>query len=565
MSEIVKLPIGIENFEKIRTNGFYYIDKTRLIIELLNNWGKVNLFTRPRRFGKSLNINMLKYFFEYGCNKALFKGLAIDSEKELCDKYMGNFPVISITLKGIAGNNFKTAYAMLCSVIGNTASDFQFLIDSDKLTLNEKKHFQALINVDESGNYLMSENALKNSLLTLSSLLYKHFSQKVILLIDEYDVPLDKAQQYGYYDEMVFLIQNLFGQALKSNDNLFLAVLTGCLRISKESIFTGLNNLKVCTISDAQFDEHFGFTDDEVKNLLDYYGLNEKYDTIKEWYNGYRFGNVDVYCPWDVINYCDFLNNDTLAQPKAFWVNTSGNDIVRNFIKMGNKNTKHEIENLIEGKTVEKKLNLELTYRDLYKNIDNIWSVLYTTGYLTVYEKPLDDIYKLAIPNKEIRKIFVEQINEWFYDEIRKDTPKLNAFCKAFSDRDASAIENQFSDYLKNTIIVHNTGVRKNMKENFYHGILLGLLSHREDWVIMSGAESGNGYSDILIEIDDKDIGIVIEIKYAENANFESSCENALKQIEKMDYETRLRQDGMTNIIKYGIACYKKRCKVKML
>lgn len=561
-----KLPIGIENFEKIRTEGFYYVDKTGLIKELLDDWGEVNLFTRPRRFGKSLNMNMLKYFFGYGCDKTLFEGLTIAKERELCEKYMGKFPVISVTLKGAVADNFDGAQAMLRSIIGNEALRFDFLLSSDKLSLVEKAQYRQLTNIDASNRrgFDMPDEVLADSLRILSGLLHKHYGQKVLLFIDEYDVPLDKAQQYGYYDEMVIFLRSLFGQALKTNDSLYFAVLTGCLRISRESIFTGFNNLKVMSVTDVQFDEYFGFTDAEVKEMLDYYGVDDKYETIKTWYDGYRFGKENVYCPWDVINYVSLLRWDADALPKSFWINTSENSIVRNFIKMAGLKTKRELECLVDGGTVRRKIDQELTYRNLYKNIDNIWSILFTTGYLTQRGEADGKIYEVAIPNLEVREIFVEQILEWFQEEVREDRSGLDAFCEAFVSADAETVEERFNEYLKKTISIRDTSVRKDKKENFYHGILLGLLSHREDWDIISNAESGEGFSDILIETDGS-TGMVIEIKYPDGGDLETGCAKALEQIEKRGYDTKLRQDGMQTILKYGIACYKKRCKVKLL
>ncbi len=564
---ILKLPIGIDNFEEIRTEGFYYVDKTGMIKELLDSWGKVNLFTRPRRFGKTLNMSMLQCFFEYGHESSLFDGLKISEEKELCEKYMGKFPVIFITLKGVSGRKFENALGMLRNIIGAEAMKFQFLLKSDRLTEEEKKLYYQLVQVDESARqgFLMSREVIEDSLRILCRMLHKHYGQKVILLIDEYDVPLDKAQLSGYYDEMIELICNLLGQVLKTNESLQFAVLTGCLRIAKESIFTGLNNLQVMSITNIQFDEHFGFSDEEVKEMLKYYGQDSKYEQIKLWYDGYRFGNTDVYCPWDVINYCSLLRADPEAQPEAFWVNTSGNDIIRKFLQMASPVTKREIESLIEGKSIAKKIHQELTYRDLYKTIDNLWSVLFTTGYLTQRGKAEGKVYQLAIPNLEIREIFIEQIQEWFQEEIKADTSKLDAFCTAFSDGDEKAVEEQFNAYLARTISIRDTSVRKEKKENFYHGILLGLLSHRETWDIDSNAESGNGYSDILVEIFEKNIGIVVEVKYPDDGNLEKGCAEALKQIEDKKYEARLCQDGMSHILKYGIACNRKKCKVQLI
>lgn len=586
MNKTAKLPIGIENFEDIRRNGFYYVDKTGLIKDLLEGWGGINLFTRPRRFGKSLNMNMLKYFFEYGSDPQLFEGLAIASEPEICEKYMGKYPVISITLKDANGNDYKTALGMLRTVIGREAMRFSFLLDSDALTDQEKATYEQLITIDTTNRQMfsMSDEALASSLLTLCEVLHKHYGQKAILIIDEYDVPLDKAQHFGYYDEMVSLIRSLFSQGLKSNHSLAFAVLTGCLRISRESIFTGLNNLKVYSIIDTQSDERFGFTDSEIRAIADKFGCVDKLDLIKEWYDGYRFGNADVYCPWDVINYIYLLRSEPDAVPRPFWINTSGNDIIRNFVRMAKAGTRKELERLIDGETIPKKINQELTYRDLYTSIDNLWSILFTTGYLTKRGSEDGEIYQLAIPNREIRKIFIEQILEWFQQEARRDTPALDAFCDAFANGDAEEAESRFNVYLAKTISIRDTGVRKSRKENFYHGILLGLLSHREDWYIRSNVESGDGYSDILVEIEEEGIGIVIEVKYPDDGRnslkgektskgnnagslyeaLEKGCTEALLQIEQKDYEEKLREDGLETILKYGIACNRKKCRILM-
>lgn len=554
----LKLPVGIEEFREIRTKGFYYVDKTGLIKELLHSWGKVNLFTRPRRFGKSLNMNMLKAFFGYGCDSALFDGLEIAKEKELCQGHMGKFPVISITLKDIDSRDVEGARAAMCSVIGNEALRFRFLMESNRLNEEEKGQYGQLITcaVDGKQKYDMSEEVLKDSLLTLTQLLYKHYGQKVVLLIDEYDVPLDKAHQAGYYDGIIDLVRNLFSRALKSNESLEFAVLTGCLRIAKESIFTGLNNFKVYSVLDARFQEYFGFSDEEVKAMLEYYGLGNAHSVIKDWYDGYQMGNVDIYCPWDVINYIDLLRADPKAEPKTFWINTSGNDIIRKFLRMAKQSTRREIERLIAGESISKKVKEELTYRDLYESAENIWSVLFTTGYLTKCGKADDNVYPLVIPNREIRQIFIEQIQEWFQEEAQRDRVKLEAFCEAFVSADADAIETKFTAYLKKTISIRDT-------ENFYQGILLGLLSYREDWDVMSNMESGTGYSDILVETEDE-IGIVIEVKYAEDGNLEAGCKEALEQIQDKEYESRLLEDGIEDIRKYGIACWKKKCKVEM-
>ena len=557
-----KLPMGIENFREIRRQKFYYVDKTALIRELLENWGKVNLFTRPRRFGKTLNMSMLKCFFEIGSDSALFDGLEISKETQLCEEYLGKFPVISITLKGATGRTFDEAKSMLRRLIGKEAQRFQVLMQSDKLTELEHQQYKTLIHMNDKGIFTMEDEVLKDSLFTLSQLLKKHYEQDVIMLIDEYDVPLDKAYQSGYYDDMVELIRSLFGNAFKTNDSLYFAVLTGCLRISKESIFTGLNNFKVYTVKDVRYKEYFGFIDTEVKQMLEYYGFTSHYDATKEWYNGYLFGNTGIYCPWDVINYCGDLRDASVTEPQNYWVNTSSNDIVRRFVSKANTTTRDEIEVLIDGGSVKKRIRQELTYRDLDSNIDNLWSILFTTGYLTQRGFDSNDLTELVIPNKEIRWIFVQQIREWFQEESVKDSKKLESFCRAFQENDTKAIEKGFNEYLWNTISIRDTSVRKEMKENFYHGILLGLLAYMDGWLVKSNAESGEGYSDISIEIRQREIGIVIELKYAENGTFDASCQEALRQIHERKYETALIENGLHTIYRYGIACYKKRCKV---
>ncbi len=557
-----RLPMGIESFKEIRRQKFYYVDKTALIRELLENWGKVMLFTRPRRFGKTLNMSMLKCFFEIGCDKALFDGLEISQETQLCEEYQGKFPVISITLKGATGRTFDEAKNMLRRLIGKEAQRFQFLMESDKLTELEHQQYKALIYMNEKGIFDMEDEVLKDSLLTLSQLLKKHYQQDVIILIDEYDVPLDKAYQSGYYDDMVDLIRSLFGNALKTNDSLYFAVLTGCLRISRESIFTGLNNFKVYTVKDVRYKEYFGFTDVEVRQMLEYYGFLAHYDAVKEWYNGYLFGNTSIYCPWDVVNYCGDLRDASVTSPQNYWVNTSSNDIIRRFVSKANTTTRDELELLIDGGSVKKMIRQELTYRDLDSSIDNLWSILFTTGYLTQRGTESGDLTELVIPNREIRWIFVQQIREWFRKESVKDTEKLERFCRAFQENDTAAIEKGFNDYLWNTISIRDTSVRKEMKENFYHGILLGLLAYMDGWLVKSNAESGEGYSDISIEIRQHEIGIVIELKYAEDGAFEAGCQEALRQIHEKEYESALIKNGLHTIYRYGIACYKKRCKV---
>lgn len=558
-----KLPIGIDGFEKIITNNFYYANKTMFIAELLNNWGEVNLFTRPRRFGKSLNMSMLKSFFEIGSDGALFEGLNIAQEAELCCEYMGKFPVIYITLKGVDGASFSAAKEILRFVTGVEAGRFSFLADSDKLTEAQKMSYRALVEVNADGNYSMSDTALEHSLLTLTSLLWKHYGTKVIVLIDEYDVPLDKAFQSGFYDEMLQLLRNFLGNVLKTNDSLQFAVLTGCLRISKESIFTGLNNLRVNTITDALYDEYFGFTDADVKKLLEYYRLSAHYDQIKEWYDGYRFGNVGVYCPWDVINYCFDARADACTEPRNYWANTSGNNMVRHFIDLANQQTRKEIELLIAGDSITKNINMELTYNELDSSVDNLWSVLFTTGYLTQRGRMEGKGFSLAIPNREIQELFVSQIRVWFQEYTRADAPRIEKFCLSFPEANAEVIEELLNDYLWNSIGIRDTAVRSNLKENFYHGMLLGLLQYEDSWIIKSNTESGEGFSDILIETPNR-TGVVIEVKYVEAENLDKGCAEAIAQIEKKNYAPRLIDDGMMTVIKYGIAFYKKRCRVRL-
>ena len=562
-----KLPIGIENFEEFFSEDFYYVDKTLFIKELLQNWGKVNLFTRPRRFGKSLNMSMLKCFFEIGRESAPFEGLKIEQEKELCEKYMGKFPVISISLKSVDGLTYDSAVASLKTVIGNEAGRFRFLKDSEKLSIEEKEAYARLIKIGsgEGGLYAMTENVAAASLKILSLLLEKHYGQKAILLIDEYDVPLDKAFQGGYYEEMVNLIRNLLGNALKTNDSLYFAVLTGCLRISKESIFTGLNNLKVHTISDIRYDEYFGFTNADVDALLDFYGLSSYKDTIRDWYDGYRFGDTDVYCPWDVINYCDELLAAPSTPPKNYWANTSGNDLIRRMLKNANLTTKNEVEELLNGGQITKRIKQELTYREIDDSAENVWSVLYATGYLTGMhvEREDADIFRLWLPNGEIRKLFYELVEDWFREMTRSDTSRISRFCAAFPAGDTDTIQEMLGDYLWDSISVRDTAVRRNMKENFYHGMLLGLLQNQDSWLVKSNAETGEGYSDISIQTPDR-TGIVIELKYADDGNLEKACAEALTQIEEKKYAEGLKRRGMKKIIKYGIAFWEKECMVIM-
>ena len=561
MAATKKIPVGIENFQDMRKFNFYYIDKTNLIEQLLDNWSKVTLFTRPRRFGKTLNMSMLRSFFELGTDKSLFDGLYISKNKELCEEHMGKYPVIFFSLKSVEGLKFENARYRIIEMIGREAQRYEFLAESDKLSENEKAQYKALIALD-NGKYTMDDDILISGIQMLSHLLYKHYGQKTVILIDEYDVPLDKAFENGYYKEMVSLIRGIFGMALKTNDSLQFAVLTGCLRISKESIFTGLNNFEVLSILNTQYDEAFGFTDGEVKQILEDYDLSDHYPDVKEWYDGYHFGNTDIYCPWDVIRYCKNLCADPAALPEDFWSNSSGNAMVRRFIDKADIRTKNEIERLIAGEDIEKDISQELTYDEIDKSIENLWSVLFTTGYLTHKGCTESGRYRLAIPNKEVRNLFIRKIREWFSDVTRNDGKTLEEFCNAFVDKDPRKIEQIFGDYLWNTISIRDTATTKAKKENFYHGILLGLLGYKASWLIKSNAESGTGYSDILVEVPDNRTGIVIELKYAEDGDMDSACSRALEQIEEKDYVDKLRQDGMRNFIKYGIACFKKDCKV---
>lgn len=555
MAKRDRLPIGIEDFSEIRTWGYHYVDKTGLIKDLLDDLGKVVLFTRPRRFGKTLNMSMLRHFFSIGCDKSLFDGLQIMESEQLCEEYMGRYPVLSLSLKGVVGENYETARGMLVRLVNEETYQIRQSMEEERLSGYQKDALDRLM------EHEMSDEDLMDSLRMLSAILYRYYGKKTIILIDEYDVPLDKAFTYGYYDRMVTLIGNVFSQALKTNDSLYLAVVTGCLRIAKESIFTGLNNLKVFIISSPLYDEYFGFTDREVQELLGYYGLEACHDTIRQWYDGYRFGDTDVYCPWDVLCYCGDLLAKPDRKPKAYWINTSGNSIVRHFIELADRKTKREIEQLIAGEPVRKSVQQELTYSEIYNSIDNLWSVLFLTGYLTLCGEADEKELLLRIPNQEIREIFVTQIQEWSRQMVRQDRPRIDSFCRAFRHGDAKAVEEQLEAYLKRTISIRDIGA-KSPKENFYHGLLLGLLDHDKDWVVSSNAESGEGYSDILIEIEDEDIGIVIEIKYAKDGNIDSGCQAALKQILEKGYEEKLRSEGMKKILDFGIAFFKKRCRV---
>ncbi len=552
------LPIGYDSFEAIRSDDFYYVDKTGLIKELLKNKTQVTLFTRPRRFGKSLNMSMLASFFSLDGDKSIFEGLAISKEKELCERYMGKYPVVLITLKDIEGDNYQEAYQIMADLISNLASRFEFLCESEALTSSARESFKKLL--DSS----MSKNTLTGSLKRLCELLEKHYGSKVVLLIDEYDVPLAKAHAYGYYDRMVSLIRGMLSAALKTNTSLEFAVLTGCLRISKESIFTGLNNLSVYSVTDEWFDEFFGFTDREVQELLSYYGLTDCYEEIRRWYDGYRFGSKGVYCPWDVLNHCVRLRKNPKTPPQNYWINTSGNDVIKRFVAMADDKTREEIETLVAGGTIEKDIREDLTYSEIYDTIDNLWSLLYTTGYLTLQGRTEEGLLRLRIPNLEVRDVYVKQIREYFKESVKKDTETLDAFCEALYHGDAEVAQKCLSKYLRRTISVRDTMAKNDQKENFYQGVLVGILSAKENWSVKSNRESGDGYADILVKPDDGDpgVGIVIDLKY--DRDLDKACKDALDQIEKRSYEEELREDGMETILKYGIDCYKKNCRVML-
>lgn len=561
MAGLKKLPIGIENFEEMRREDFYYVDKSHVIEQLLTQWGKVNLFTRPRRFGKSLNMSMLQSFFEIGKDKTLFDGLRISDNQELCEEYQGKFPVVSVSLKGINGATYEEARRFLIKTINEEARRLSVLSDSTELDETDHELLTQLKKKE------MTNDSLVYSIRELTELLEKHYGSKVIVLIDEYDVPLAKANENGYYDEMVLLIRNLFENALKTNNSLKFAVLTGCLRIAKESIFTGLNNFKVYSITDKSFDETFGFTDEEVKELLRYYGQEKYYETVKEWYDGYRFGNVDVYCPWDVINFCSDHLADPGLEPKNYWANTSGNSVISHFIDSVGKPqklTRMELEQLVNGGIVQKEINSELTYKELYSSIDNLWSTLFMTGYLTQRGESSGNRYNLVIPNREIRNIITNHILKMFKENVKDDGKTVSDLCDALLNKNPEKVELIFTEYMKKTISIRDTFARKPTKENFYHGLLLGILGFKENWSVMSNRESGDGFGDILIRIEDEDVGIVIEVKYADDENLQGECEKALQQIIDIRYTEALEQEGIHTIIKYGIACYRKKCKVLM-
>ena len=562
MTEALKLPVGIEDFAEIRQAGFYYVDKTNFIEQLLDGWGKVNLFTRPRRFGKTLNMSMLRYFFEIGADASLFEGLQIAKNERLCEEYQGKYPVIFLSFKNVEGLTFADAQYRLAELIAGEAERFAFLAQSEKLTENEQSLYCGLTAVRE-GRYALAGEVLVSALQLLSKLLAKHYGQKTVILLDEYDVPLDKAFQNGYYKEMVALIRGMLGQALKTNEFLQFAVLTGCLRVSKESIFTGLNNFKVLSITDNRFDEQFGFTDAEVEQLLAAYNLADHLEETKAWYDGYRFGDADVYCPWDVINHVDVLRSNLSAKPQAYWINTSGNALVKLFVEMADKSTRDELERLVAGEAIEKHIRLELTYDEIDSSIDNLWSVLFTTGYLTQKGVTEDGAYKLVIPNQEIREVYKLQIQEWFKKKVFADTEQLQSFWQAFAKGDSEAVELFLNRTLSNSISVFDAKGRDEERENSYHMLLVGLLAGKADWLVRSNVEAGEGFADIIVETDDLDAGVIVELKYAQTMTaMEKSCAKALAQIREKRYAEYLHNNGREKVLLYGIAFCKKRYRV---
>lgn len=557
-----KLPIGIDDFKKIRESDFYYVDKTKLIENLINNCGKVNIFTRPRRFGKSLNMSMLKCFFEIGTDTSLFNGLYISDNKELCEKYMDKYPVISLTLKDIEGLDFKEALKRFSELIGCEANRFDFLLNSDRLSSTDKERYSSLIALN-NGKYSMDEDVLTSSLKLLSSLLYKHYNQRVIILIDEYEAALYNAFNNGYYDEMVSLIMSMYANALKGNEALEFAVLTGCLRLPQKIIYGGFNNFRYLSILDSRFNDSFGFTENEIKELLDYYNQDYYFEETKKWYDGYRFGDVDIYCPWDVINYVDLLNISSNKTPQPFWINTSSNDIVKRFIYMADKKTRDDIERLVAGEAIEKEIHQELTYDEIDKSIDNLWSVLFTTGYLTQVGINKDGYFKLKIPNEEIRTVYKKQIREWFNATIQEDTNSLNKLWDDFKNGNCEGIESYLNKTLDNTISIFDTKSHDGKKEYAYHMFLTGILSTNRNWIVKSNLESGDGLADLIIETDNYNNGIVIEIKHSLTFDdMNKTSLEALNQIKDKRYDAYLRNKGRNDILIYGIAFYKKRCKV---
>lgn len=559
------LPIGIDNFEMLITRGYYFVDKTLLIKDLLDNKAAVNLFTRPRRFGKTLNISMLQYYFEDRRdeftgekidNSYLFEGLNIKGESEKYTKYIGKYPVINLSLKSAKQGSLDLAFQCIREEISNEFKRHKYIIESDVLK-TEKEHFMKIVNNDKDMSLYIT--ALK----FLSDCLNKYHNEKVIILIDEYDVPLENAFFEGFYKEMIGFIRSLFESALKTNSSLEFSVITGCLRISKESIFTGLNNLKIISILDDRYAEHFGFTDDEVIKICEDYNIQQKYETIKQWFNGYIFGETNVYNPWSVMQYVDDLKANINRLPKSYWANTSSNSIVKSLIERADDITKGEIEALIEGKTIEKPVHEDITYDDVYDNLDNLWNFMFFTGYFKKISERMDEntqenFVELAIPNLEVKYIFRTKILKWFNEHIKLcDMTKM---FNAIINKNVELFEIELNKLLLDTISFNDA------YENFYHGFLVGVLSNMKGYIVKSNREGGTGRSDLFIKsVSRRGIAIVVEFKIANNIDdLEKKADEAIEQIEDRKYDMELRSEGYKNIFKYGIAFYKKDCLIKI-
>ena len=559
------LPIGIDNFEMLITRGYYFVDKTLLIKDLLDNKAAVNLFTRPRRFGKTLNMSMLQYYFEDRRdeftgekidNSYLFEGLNIKGESEKYTKYIGKYPVINLSLKSAKQGSLDLAFQCIREEISNEFKRHKYIIESDVLK-TEKEHFMKIVNNDKDMSLYIT--ALK----FLSDCLNKYHNEKVIILIDEYDVPLENAFFEGFYKEMIGFIRSLFESALKTNSSLEFSVITGCLRISKESIFTGLNNLKIISILDDRYAEHFGFTDDEVIKICEDYNMQQKYETIKQWFNGYIFGETNVYNPWSVMQYVDDLKANINRLPKSYWANTSSNSIVKSLIERADDITKGEIEALIEGKTIEKPVHEDITYDDVYDNLDNLWNFMFFTGYFKKISERMDEntqenFVELAIPNLEVKYIFRTKILKWFNEQIKLcDMTKM---FNAIINKNVELFEIELNKLLLDTISFNDA------YENFYHGFLAGILSNMKGYIVKSNREGGTGRSDLFIKsVSRRGIAIVVEFKIANDIDdLEKKADEAIEQIEDRKYDMELRSEGYKNIFKYGIAFYKKDCLIKI-
>ena len=566
MKQKKKLSIGIENFTKLQTEDFYYVDKTMLIKELLDNWAEVNLFTRPRRFGKTLNMSMLQYYFEDKRdqftgekidNSYLFEGLNIKAEGEKYTKYMGKYPVINLSLKSAKQPTYKMAYESLIDEIMKEYRRHNFILNSDKLLQSEKKIFLDISNGEAK------EIEYAKSLQFLSSCLEKYFGSKTIILIDEYDVPLENAFFEGFYDEMISFIRSLFESALKTNPSLEFSIITGCLRISRESIFTGLNNLNIISILNNRYAEYFGFTAEEVEELCDYYNIQEKYETAKKWYNGYTFGHKNVYNPWSVVKYIYDVLGDSHVFPTSYWANTSSNSIVKSLIERADDITKGEIEALIEGKTIEKPVHEDITYDDVYDNLDNLWNFMFFTGYFKKISERMDEntqekFVELAIPNLEVKYIFRTKILKWFNEKIKSED--LSILYTSIINGEVDVFQKEVNRLLKKTISFNDA------YENFYHGFMIGLLSHMDGYIVKSNRETGDGRCDIYIKpLSIFDKAVIIEMKVCDKPKeLFTKPQDALQQIEDKKYAYELNESGYEDIIKYGMAFYRKDCIIKI-